>query len=62
MPLKDKIINTITAHPKMVTFGIGLAITFVIGTVIGMFDHGQLANAVNTGSNTSWSNSQGAVI
>ena len=52
MPLKDKIINTITAHPKMVTFGIGLAITFVIGTVIGMFDHGQLANAVNTGSNT----------
>ena len=25
-----------TAHPKLVTFGIGLAITFVIGTAIGM--------------------------
>ena len=26
----------ITSHPKFVTFGIGLAITFVIGTAIGM--------------------------
>ena len=25
-----------TAHPKLATFGIGLAITFVIGTAIGM--------------------------
>jgi hypothetical protein len=31
--------NIITAHPKLVTFGIGLAITFVIGTAIGMVDH-----------------------
>ncbi|MER5176717.1 MAG: hypothetical protein ABJB76_00120 [Candidatus Nitrosocosmicus sp.] len=30
--------NTITAHPKLVTFGIGLAITFVIGTAIGMVE------------------------
>jgi hypothetical protein len=28
--------NMITAHPKLVTFGIGLAITFVGGTAIGM--------------------------
>ena len=36
MSLKDKIINIITTHPKLVTFGIGLAITFVVGTAIGM--------------------------
>ncbi len=36
MSLKDKIVNIITAHPKLVTFGIGLAIIFVIGTAIGM--------------------------
>jgi hypothetical protein len=41
MSLKDKIVNIITAHPKLVTFGIGLAITFVIGTAIGMVDHNQ---------------------
>jgi hypothetical protein len=39
MSLKTKIMNAITAHPKLVTFGIGLAITFVIGTAIGMVDH-----------------------
>jgi hypothetical protein len=41
MSFKDKIINAITAHPKLVTFGIGLPITFVIGTAIGMVDHNQ---------------------
>ena len=30
--------NIITAQPKLVTFGIGLAITFVVGTAIGMVD------------------------
>jgi len=39
MSLKDKIINAITAHPKIATLGIGFAITFAIGTTIGMFDH-----------------------
>ncbi len=38
MSLKDKIMNVLVAHPKLVTFGIGMAITFVVGTVIGMFD------------------------
>jgi hypothetical protein len=42
---KDKIMNIITAHPKLVTFGIGLSVTFVIGTAIGMFDHGQKVEA-----------------
>jgi hypothetical protein len=39
--LKEKVLNSITAHPKLVTFGIGLAITFVIGTAIGMVDNNQ---------------------
>jgi uncharacterized membrane protein len=41
MSLKTKIMNIITAHPKLVTFGIGLGITFVIGTAIGLVDHQQ---------------------
>ena len=31
----------ITAHPKLVTFGIGLMITFAFGTAIGLSDHNQ---------------------
>jgi hypothetical protein len=50
MSLKSKIMNTVTAHPKLVTFGIGLAITFVIGTAIGMVDHLQVfASAASSG-------------
>jgi uncharacterized membrane protein len=54
MSLKDKIMNIITAHPKLVTFGIGLAITFVIGTAIGMLDHQQVFAVIahdNSGGN-----------
>jgi hypothetical protein len=39
MSFKDKIINIVSEHPKLVTMGIGLAITFVVGTAIGMVDH-----------------------
>ena len=42
MSLKDKIMNIVTSHPKLVTLGIGLAVTFVIGTAIGMVDHSSL--------------------
>jgi hypothetical protein len=54
--LKEKVLNSITAHPKLVTFGIGLAITFVIGTAIGMLEHHNLADALaashgNSGGN-----------
>lgn len=28
--------NLLTAHPKIAIFGIGLAITFVVGAAIGM--------------------------
>jgi len=41
MSLKDKIISAIASHPKLVTFGIGLAVTFVIGTAIGLSDQNQ---------------------
>jgi hypothetical protein len=46
MALKSKIMNLITAQPKLVIFGIGLAITFVIGTTIGMVEV-QQAHAVH---------------
>jgi hypothetical protein len=37
--------NIVTAHPKLVMFGIGIAITFVVGEAIGMLDHHQVAAA-----------------
>jgi len=45
--LKEKLLNSITIHPKLATLGIGLAITFVIGTAIGMVDHSQQVFAIN---------------
>jgi hypothetical protein len=42
MSIKTKIMNFITSYPKLVTFGIGFAITFVIGTAIGMVDRNQV--------------------
>jgi hypothetical protein len=53
MSLKDKIMNVVIKHPRLVTLGIGLAITFVIGTAIGMVDHNNLAyaNHGNSGGN-----------
>jgi hypothetical protein len=54
--IKQKLLNAIAAHPKLVTLGIGLAITMAIGTAIGMLDpHQGLAYAqgnANSGSNT----------
>jgi len=38
MSLKQKLLNTVSAHPKLVTFGLGLAITFAVGAAIGMLD------------------------
>jgi len=34
--IKNKIKNAITAHPKLLTFGIGLAITFGVGLATGL--------------------------
>jgi hypothetical protein len=56
MSLKDKIMNMSIKHPKLVTLGIGLGITFVIGTAIGMLEHHNLADALaaygNSGGNS----------
>jgi hypothetical protein len=50
MSLKSKIMNIITAHPKLVTFGIGLAITFAIGTALGMVEPQQAQASVPAGA------------
>jgi hypothetical protein len=52
MSVKSKILNAISAHPKLVTFAIGFAITMAIGTAIGMLDQQAFASPINTGSNT----------
>ena len=41
--IKEKLLTAITAHPRLVTLGIGLAVTFVIGIAIGMVDHSAFA-------------------
>jgi hypothetical protein len=41
MSIKDKIVNIVIGYPKLVTFGIVIVITFVIGTTIGTLDHSQ---------------------
>ena len=49
MSLIQKLRNAVSAHPRITTtlavFGIGLAITAIVGSVIGVFDHSHLANA-----------------
>jgi hypothetical protein len=45
MSIKDKLLNTVSAHPKVFTLAIGLGVTLAIGTVIGMSDHSHLAFA-----------------
>jgi hypothetical protein len=45
MSIKHKILNAISAHPKLVTFGIGLAAIMAIGAAIGMVDNHHLAFA-----------------
>jgi hypothetical protein len=39
MSFKDKIMNKSMKHPKLVTFGIGLAITFIVVRAVGMMEH-----------------------
>jgi hypothetical protein len=36
--IKQKLLNAISAHPKLAAFGIGLALTMAIGTAIGKLD------------------------
>jgi hypothetical protein len=51
MSFKDKVMNIVMARPKLVTFGIGLAITFAIGIAIGMVDHNQAFATTQTNTN-----------
>jgi hypothetical protein len=39
MSMKDKTMDIMAIYPKLVTLGIGLAITFVLGTAVGIVDH-----------------------
>ena len=41
--LKQRMLNVVAAHPKVLTFGIGLAITVAIGIAIGMSDQSHTA-------------------
>jgi hypothetical protein len=47
--------NIMTAHLKLVTFGIGLGITFVIGTTIGLIET-QQAHAILAASSSCFPN------
>jgi len=39
MPISNKIMNTIAKYPRLLTLGIGLAITFTIGIAIGSVEN-----------------------
>ncbi len=45
MSIKTKIIKSLTAHPTIAIFGIGLAITISIGLASGLIQGPQLAHA-----------------
>jgi hypothetical protein len=49
--IKQKLLNAISAHPKLAAFGIGLAITMAVGAAIGMTDNHHLAFAAKGGVN-----------
>lgn len=38
MSIRQKVLNAISAHPKLAAFAMGLAITIVVGTVMGTLD------------------------
>ena len=46
MSIKQKLLNAISAHPKLAALGIGLAITMAVGTAIGMVEV-QQAHAIS---------------
>jgi hypothetical protein len=52
---KNKILFALTTHPRLLTFGVGLAVTFTIGALIGTLDSSHSAyafqNQENSGNN-----------
>ena len=51
--IKQKLLNAISAHPKLAAFGIGLALTMAIETAIGMLDV-HIAVALRQPSHPGW--------
>ena len=49
MLVKQKLLNTIAAHPKLAALVIGLAIAMAVGTAIGMLDVHTTAALVQRG-------------
>jgi hypothetical protein len=43
--IKQKLLNSVSEHPKLAALGIGLALTIAVGTTIGMFEHSHFAAA-----------------
>jgi hypothetical protein len=50
MSVKQKILNAIATHPKLVTLGIGLAITMAIGIAVGTVETQQAHASVPAGA------------
>jgi hypothetical protein len=63
MSLVQKVLNAISAHPRVTTtaavFGIGLAITAIVGSVIGAFDHSHTAFAAGNANGNHNGNGNG---
>lgn len=38
MSIRQKVLNAVSAHPKLAAFGIGLAFTMAIGAALGIFE------------------------
>jgi hypothetical protein len=38
MSIKQKVLDTISAHPKLIAFAIGSIFTIAVGTAIGMLE------------------------
>ena len=47
MSIKQKVLNTVSAKPKLVALSIGIVVTMAIGTAIGMLDHHHLVLGFN---------------
>jgi hypothetical protein len=58
--IKQKLLNAVSAHPKLVTFAIGLALIMAVGTAIGILDQQHLAFAASSSTGSGGSGTPGA--
>jgi hypothetical protein len=56
MSIKQKLLNAISTHPKLVTIGVGLAITMAVGSAIGMLDSSHSAYGLSQSTDQSETN------